>query len=179
MTPTRLADSPFYAELWGTPEVRGLFAEEARLQGWLDVVAALARAQAAENIIPADAATTITEHAQVERIDLNYAAAETHRSAHSTLGLIRALQTALPPSARQYVYVGASVQDITDTWTSTVIRNVGAIAWRDLRRIEDHLLTLAAEHRATAMAGRTHGQPAAPVTFGWKAASWADRKSVV
>jgi adenylosuccinate lyase len=25
-----------------------------------------------------------------------------------------------------------------------------------------------------AMAGRTHGQPGAPVTFGWKAASWAD-----
>ena len=24
------------------------------------------------------------------------------------------------------------------------------------------------------MAGRTHGQPGAPVTFGWKAASWAD-----
>jgi adenylosuccinate lyase len=24
------------------------------------------------------------------------------------------------------------------------------------------------------MAGRTHGQPGGPVTFGWKAASWAD-----
>ena len=31
-------------------------------------------------------------------------------------GLIRALQQMLPESAREYVYVGATVQDITDTW---------------------------------------------------------------
>ena len=29
-------------------------------------------------------------------------------------------------------------------------------------------------HRATVMVGRTHAQPGAPITFGWKAASWAD-----
>ena len=28
--------------------------------------------------------------------------------------------------------------------------------------------------RAATLAGRTHGQPGSPVTFGWKAASWAD-----
>lgn len=174
MTSTRLADSPFYAELWGSPEVRAIFTEHARLQGWLDVVGALARAQAAEDIIPPDAATSITRYARVEHLDLDYAVAETHRSAHSTLGLIHALQAVLPPTAREYVYVGASVQDITDTWTSTAIRRVGAIAWRDLRRVEELLLTLAHEHRDTAMTGRTHGQPAAPITFGWKAASWAE-----
>src|SRR6185437_12847357 len=33
---------------------------------------------------------------------------------------------------------------------------------------------MAARHRDTVMAGRTHGQPGAPITFGFKVASWAD-----
>ena len=90
------------------------------------------------------------------------------------LGLIRALQQILPESAREYVYVGATVQDITDTWFALVMRDVGAVAWRDLRAIEETLLALAVEHRDTLMAGRTHGQPGSPITFGFKVASWAD-----
>ena len=170
----RITDSRLYAHLWGTPEICRLFDERARLQGWLDVIAALARAQAAESVIPADAAAAITAEARADRLDLDYAAEETRRTSHSTLGLIRAIQAVLPPDAREYVYVGATVQDITDTWTSVIIRRMGAIVWRDLRRIEELLLALAVEHRTTAMPGRTHGQPGAPITFGWKAASWAD-----
>ncbi len=88
------------------------------------------------------------------------------------LGLIRALQAVLPEQARDYVYAGASVQDITDTWTSLALRRIGGIAWRN-NRSRKRLLELAVEHRATVMPGRTHGQPGSPVTFGWKAASWA------
>ena len=44
--PARISDSPMYAHLWGTPESRAVFGERARLQGWLDVLAALARALA-------------------------------------------------------------------------------------------------------------------------------------
>jgi adenylosuccinate lyase len=36
------------------------------------------------------------------------------------------------------------------------------------------MLELAVAHRDTVMAGRTHGQVGAPITFGWKVASWAD-----
>lgn len=170
----RIADARLYAHLWGTPEARAVLDERARLQGWLDVLAALARAQAVEGVIPATAAEAITEHARVDRLDLDYAAEETRRTAHSTLGLIRALQAVLPAEAREHVYVGATVQDLTDTWTSLAIREVGSLVWRDLRRVEELLLALAVRHRETAMPGRTHGQPGAPVTFGWKAASWAD-----
>jgi adenylosuccinate lyase len=171
---SRVTDSGLYAHLWGTAEARAIFDERARLQGWLDVIAALARAQAAEGVIPADAARLIGEHARVDQIDLEFAAEQTRATSHSTLGLIQALQAALPGRAREHVYTGATVQDITDTWTALAIRGCGAIVWRDLRRIEDRLLSLAAAHRDTLMAGRTHGQAGSPVTFGWKAASWAD-----
>ena len=65
-TATRMADSVVYRHLWTAPELDGLFAERDRLQRWLDVLAALARAQATLGIIPAGSARTITEHADAE-----------------------------------------------------------------------------------------------------------------
>jgi adenylosuccinate lyase len=170
----RLADSVLYRHLWGTAEARAVLGEAGRLQGWLDVIAALARVQAAAGLVPAAAARLITEYATADRIDLDYAAEQTRQTSHSVLGLIRALQAVLPEPAREYVYAGATVQDITDTWTALATRRIGGMVWRDLRRVEDRLLELAAEHRSTVMPGRTHGQLGSPVTFGFKAACWAD-----
>ena len=115
---TRITDSPFYQHLWGTAEARDVLGEEGRLQGWLEVIVALARAQAATGVIPAGAARLIAEHARPGLLDLEYAAEQTRQTSHSMLGLIRALQEVLPEEARQYVYVGATVQDITDTATA-------------------------------------------------------------
>jgi adenylosuccinate lyase len=171
---SRITDSPLYQHLWGTAEARDILGDEGRLQGWLEVIAALARAQAAAGVIPASAAGLIGKHARVDLLDIGYAAEQTRQTSHSMLGLIRALQAVLPEEAREYVYTGATVQDITDTWTSLALRRIGGIVWRDLRQIEERLLNLAVAHRFTMMAGRTHGQPGSPVTFGWKAASWAD-----
>ncbi len=64
----------------------------ARLQGWLDVLAALARAQAAEGLVPAAAAEQITARRAVELLDLDLVAEQTRATGHSTLGLIRALR---------------------------------------------------------------------------------------
>ena len=93
---TRITDSALYQHLWGTAESRAVLGEEGRLEGWLEVIVALARAQAAAGVIPASAAALIAEHARADRIDLGYAAEQTRQTSHSTLGLIRALKMALP-----------------------------------------------------------------------------------
>ena len=103
MSGARIADSQMYGHLWGTPDVRAVFEEHARLQGWLEVLAALARAQAAEGVIPASAAEVITAHAKSELLDLSIVAAETRASGHSTLGVIRAWRRVLPETAAAYV----------------------------------------------------------------------------
>jgi adenylosuccinate lyase len=170
---TRLSDSPLYAHLWGTDELEAVFGEEARLQTWLDILVALAHCQGRLGIIPPEAAQHIAAHARVELLDLDLVAAETRKAGHSTLGLIKALEGV----AGEYVYYGATVQDLTDTWFGLVMRDVGAIVRRDLLAILARLLEIAAEHRDTVMPGRTHGQPGSPTTFGLKAASWADEFS--
>jgi adenylosuccinate lyase len=170
----RLTDSTLYAHLWGTDELRAVFDERARLQSWLDILVALAAAQAELDIVPAAAVDAIAGIADADRLDLEAVAARTRDTGHSTLGLIQVLRDQLPEYAREYVYFGATVQDLTDTWMSLTMRSVGAVCWRDLRAIEAAALDLAAQHRDTVMVGRTHGQPGAPITFGFKAASWAD-----
>ena len=171
---SRIADSLMYAHLWGTEELRAHFSEEGRLEAWLEILAALADAQAANAVIPAEAAAQIRSKAKVELLDLEYAAAETRQTSHSTLGLIRALERVLPPDVAQFVYYGATVQDVTDTWMALTMKTVGGIAWRQLRSIEKNILDLAVLHRTTPMAGRTHGQIGSVITLGFKLASWAD-----
>lgn len=170
----RITDSALYGHLWGTAELRSIFDESGRLQSWLDILAALARAQTEVGIVPPEAADAIARQARIELLDLDAVAEETRRSGHSTLGLIRGFQAVLPPEAREWVYYGATVQDLTDTWTALTMMRVSSIVWRDLHRVEGLLLDLAERHRDTLMAGRTHGQPGAPITFGYKAAGWAD-----
>lgn len=170
---TRMSDSRLYAHLWRAPELDYLFEEEQRLGLWLEILRALAGAQAAEGIIPAQVAEAL-EALSVTDLDLELVAEHTRRTSHSTLGLIHGLQAALPADVAEYAYYGATVQDVSDTWFGIVMREVGRFLDAGLATLEDTVLRLAAQHRDTVMVGRTHGQLGAPITFGFKAASWAD-----
>lgn len=167
-----LVDSVLYGHLWSTPELHLLLDDEGRVQSWLEILAALADAQAEVGLIPPEAALAIRKHAGVGLLDLDQVAAETRATGHSTLGLIRCLQDVLPDSAREWVYYGATVQDVSDTWTSLIMREVANILDRDLALAEGAALQLAERHRDTIMCGRSHGQPGLPITFGFKAAVW-------
>jgi adenylosuccinate lyase len=172
VTGVDIADSVVYGHLWSTPETRDLFDDRGRTRAWLEIIAALAAAQGELGIIPAAAAAEIAAARELE-LDLEAVGVETRRSGHSTLGLIRVLERRLGPDGAQWVYHGATVQDVSDTWTGLTMQRMLAIARRDLGAIERSLLALADEHRDTVMLGRTHGQPGLPITFGFKAAVWA------
>jgi adenylosuccinate lyase len=167
------ADSAIFGHLWSTPEASALFSDEGRTQAWLQILAALAQAQAGAGLVPPAAAQTIRAHADVGLIDLGLVAERTRATGHSTMGLIEALRSVLPEHAREWVYYGATVQDLSDTWFALVFRTVGDIAERDVTRMRDRALELARQYRDTPMCGRTHGQPGLPITFGFKAAVWA------
>ncbi len=166
-------DSLVYRHLWSTPELRALFDDEGRTQGWLHILAALAEAQAGLGVVPTEAAQAIRDHADVKLLDLEKVAEGTRATGHSTLGLIRCLRQVLPGHAADWVYYGATVQDVTDTWFALVMRDVLDVVERDVGRCRAAALDLARRHRDTVMSGRTHGQPGLPVTFGFKAAVWA------
>ena len=170
---TRLADSRMYAHLWTAPELDPWLEESGRLTVWLDILSALAAAQGELGLIPTATAEAIGALG-VEDLDLDLVVEHTRRTSHSTLGLIHGLQAVLPEAVREYAYYGATVQDVSDTWFGIVMREVGDLVDQRLSDLYAELRQLARTHRDTVMVGRTHGQPGAPITFGFKAASWAD-----
>ena len=171
---SHLTDSVIYGHLWTTPELHALFDDTGRTRTWLEILVALARAQADVGLVPSEAADEIARHAHVERLDLARVGARTRATGHSTLGLIDALRELLPATVREWVYYGATVQDLSDTWFGLTMRTVADVVDRDLARCQDAAVDLARRHRDTLMCGRTHGQPGLPITFGFKAAVWAD-----
>lgn len=167
-----LADSVVYGHLWATPEARELLGDRGRTRAWVEIIAALAAVQGELGLIPPEAAEELAR-LDGEAVDLEAVGEETRATGHSTLGLIRVLRRDLGPAAAEWLYYGATVQDVTDTWFGLVMQRMLAIAKRDLGATEAALLGLAEEHRDTLMLGRTHGQPGLPITFGFKAALWA------
>ncbi len=166
-------DSQVYGHLWTTPELHALFDDPGRTAAWLEILVALAWAQADVGLVPQEAARLIAENARLERLDLSAVAEGTRATGHSTLGLIRCLRAVLPEQAREWVYYGATVQDLSDTWFAVAMRAVADVVDRDLARCHAAAVALAARYRDTVMCGRTHGQPGLPITFGFKAAVWA------
>ena len=67
---THMIDSEIYGSAWGSDEMRVIFDEKPRLQGWLDVIAALAEAQAEMGIIPTEVAPEIRRVCNVELLSL-------------------------------------------------------------------------------------------------------------
>ncbi|WP_366654930.1 adenylosuccinate lyase family protein [Fodinicurvata sp. EGI_FJ10296] len=155
-------------------EMRGIFSAEATAQAWLDVEAALARAQAEIGMIPASAAAAITRAARTSDLDLAKLDADTRALGWPILPLVHQLSDRCGDDAGGYVHWGATTQDIMDTGLVLQLRAAWTVIDRDLGAIQEILIDLAQRHRSTLMAGRTHGQHALPLTFGFKAAVWLD-----
>ncbi len=160
-------------DLFGTPAMRSVFDSRRLVQGWLDAEVALARAEAHLGIVPAAAAERIATEADAERFDLDALREGIADSQHPLVPIIRELAGRCGQHGG-HVHWGATTQDIMDTGMVLQIRDAVLLLESDLERARHAAVRLANEHAATPMAGRTHGQHAVPITFGLKAASWAD-----
>jgi 3-carboxy-cis,cis-muconate cycloisomerase len=169
-------DSTIFADMFGTPAIRGIFGDEAFLDRCVEVEAALARAQGRLGIIPAEAGEAITRAVSAlangrRALDLVRLKKETETVGYPILPLVRQLAEWAGDYGR-YVHWGATTQDIMDTAVVLQIRAGLDLLDEDLTAIRGHLVELSRRYRDTPMAGRTHLQHALPVTFGYKAAVW-------
>jgi 3-carboxy-cis,cis-muconate cycloisomerase len=170
--PTNLIDSAIFRDVYGTPEMRAVFDDRALVQAWLDVEAALAGAEAEVGLIPTEAAEEIVAHCRAELIDLDQLKSQTELVGYPILPLVRQVEKHCRDDLGAYIHWGATTQDITDTGTILQLARARDLLLERLGHIEVVLAGLAREHRDTVMAGRTHGQQAAPITLGYKLAVW-------
>ena len=172
--PSHASESLLYGASFSTSEFLDIFNDHARVQAWFDVEVALAKAQGQLGVIPEEAAQEISQKAVVENVDVSEIGQGISATAHPIVPAIRALEDICDNGAGDYIHYGATTQDIMDTGLVLQIKKSWPIILRDLTGIQDALIKLAKKHRSTPMVGRTHGQQALPLTFGYKCAVWVD-----
>lgn len=155
--------------------------EDAWLQAMLDAEAALGWAQADLGLLPEPAAQTIARCCRADNLAPD-AIAEIGRGAaaggNPVIPLVRYLVAFInadpdgTDGAADAVHRGATSQDIIDTAAMLVSRDAVIAIAADLDKAVARVAGLAHEHRHTVMVGRTLGQHAELITFGFKAAGW-------
>jgi 3-carboxy-cis,cis-muconate cycloisomerase len=168
--PSTAFDSFYLKDRYGSAAMRAIWEDRATIQRWLDVEAALAAVQAELGLVPRAAAREIARRARVEYLDLPAMKREFDATWNPVMPLVDALRKVLPPSAARWVHWGATSKNIIDTGTALQIKDSYAVVLAEVDTIADILAALAVKHRDTIMAGRTHGQQAVPITFGYKVA---------
>jgi 3-carboxy-cis,cis-muconate cycloisomerase len=156
------------------PGIRALYRLENRWQAWLDVEAALARAEAELGIIPGEAAAAIARCARLEKLDRARLDAGFARTGHTIVPLVWELSRVVGEPHGGWVHWGATTQNITQTGDLLVLRQAHRIFLRLLGEALTAMADLAERGADMPIAARTHGQHALPATFGLKPAVWID-----
>lgn len=166
-------DSAIYHRLFDAGEASKLFTDSAEVRAMLIVQGALAKAQGELGIIPELSAKAI--HRASMEIPLDPAGLGPGAAVNGVPvpGLVAAFREAMQaPEHAQFVHWGATSQDIVDTGLMLRLRQLLGLIEAGLRDTLIALGKLAQDHADLAMAGRTYGQYATPVSFGSVVAGW-------
>ena len=165
------------SRLLSDADAAACFSGRAQLQAMLDVEVALAAAEADAGVVPASCVAPIEAAARAELYDLNQLAAEATEAGNPVIPVVRHLTARVAESdaeAARFVHWGATSQDILDTGLVLQLRAAVPGAIDQLARGVGAAAGHTQRYRDATMAGRTWLQQATPITFGLKAAGWAD-----
>ncbi|MCU0653241.1 MAG: adenylosuccinate lyase [Candidatus Pacebacteria bacterium] len=159
---------------YGSPEMRAIFDEEKRLEYQLRVEAALVESLAELGQVPAAAAKIIKEKATPEFVKLERVKEIEEITRHDVMALVKAL-TEVSGEAGKYVHLTATSYDIVDTAQALQIKEAINVILAKGKILLGNCLDIAQKYKDTVQVGRTHGQHAIPITFGFKFANFADK----
>src|SRR3984893_13615473 len=156
------------------PGIRALYRLENRWQAWLDVEAALAKAQEELAIIPEGAAEAIGRAAHLDLLDRARIDEGVARTGHTIVPLVWELSRITGEPHGGWVHWGATTQNITQTGDLLVLRQAHRIFLRLIGEALSAMADLAEAGAHKPIAGRPPGHHALPPPFGYKPAVWID-----
>jgi adenylosuccinate lyase/3-carboxy-cis,cis-muconate cycloisomerase len=157
---------------WFHQPAVAIWTDGATLAAWIEVEVALAEAQAQLGLIPRDAAETIARRLANAQIDGERLTADIAHMMHPFVPVLHQLEELCGEPAAAYLHWGATTQNIFDTGAALQLKRSHAMLLDFVDKALSALAALARKHRDTPQAGRTHGQHALPITFGFKVAAW-------
>ena len=155
-------------------KVHPFLSERANIKYCLRVEVALARGLARRGFFPTALADEIeAASASVTAEDVY---TEEQRTHHYTQALVECLRKRLSEKARPFVHLFATSFDIMDTAMALRLRDfIQQVTLPQLIELEGLLIGLASDYSDVVQIGRTHGQHAVPITFGFTITSYVDR----
>ncbi len=156
------------------PEIAKYLSERSRIAYQAYVEAALAHTLAEFSICTPEIAGQI--EAATGKITAEAVAAEEKTTKHDVKALVNIIKAELSEEAKPYVHFGATSYDIVATAMSLQLRAaINELVIPRLIELEKTLLSLTKDYAETVQIGRTHGQHAVPITFGFAMAEYVSR----
>lgn len=155
-------------------EIAKYLSESSRIAYYAYVEAALAHTLADFGICSQDIADKID--AGTRKIIPEEVYAEEKTTNHHTKALINAIKNHLDDDAKPFVHFGATSFDIISTAQALQLRDVTIqVVVPRLKKLIKTLISLSEKYAETVQVGRTHGQHAVPITFGFAMAEFVSR----
>jgi adenylosuccinate lyase len=155
-------------ERYSPPAIRAVWSDQHRFELWLRIEILACEAWATLGRIPESALPKIRKAS----FDASRVAEVEERVGHDVVAFLTVVNESIGQPEARYVHVGMTSQDLNDTAMAVQLKESAALILADLAAVREAAADLAARHRRTLMAGRTHGVVAEPITFGFKVAGW-------
>jgi adenylosuccinate lyase len=167
------AISPLDYRYWDE-DVAKYLSDAAYLKYKLAVELALIKALAKRKVCSKDIVAEVEK--AIGEVTPEEVSAEEDRVKHDVRAMVNVIRGKVSEKARPYVHMTATSYDITDTANAArfrdATREVLVPALKNLARV---LISLAEREAGTVQVGRTHGQHAVPITFGYMIAGYVSR----
>ena len=148
--------------------------ENARVRYEARVEAALARVLARRGVCTKEIADEIAKAA--ETINAQEVYAEEAITKHDIRALVNCIRNKVSEKAKPYAHFSATSYDIVDTANALRYKDaVKEVLIPNLNALEKTLIELALAYKNSLQMGRTHGQHAEPITFGFALSYYVSR----
>lgn len=173
------AVSPLDFRYYGATEtvmdrLKPYVSESAYVKYQAKVEAALVRTLANHGVCSSEIADQV--ESAVNQVTAEEVYEEQAKIRHNIRSLVNVIRRKIAPSARPYVHLFATSADILDTATALRFKELTEkVILPNLVGFVQQLIELARTHAETVQIGRTHGQHAEPITFGYSLALYVSR----
>lgn len=155
-------------------ELSNYFSENAYIQYELKVEAALARVLAKRGLCSVAVADEIA--AACNSVDPDEVYLEEEMTKHNIRALVNCIQRRVSDEAKPFVHFTTTSVDIMDSATALRFKEATEkLVLPKMLELETILIGIARREKATLEVGRTHGQHAVPITFGFAMAEYVSR----
>lgn len=156
------------------PIVATYLSEASRITYQAYVEAALAHTLADYDICSRSVANEIENAAR--GIDVMAVYTEEQTTKHDVKAIVNTIKSQISDTAKPYVHFGATSYDIVATASALQMKDaLSTIIVPRLKELLGVLIGVCEQHSDTIQIGRTHGQHAVPVTFGFAIAEYVSR----